>query len=60
MVYLGRAKYSIKTGVYIPLIVAENMELKDGDKVEFHIENQELIIRKSLKNGNKIKKTIVN
>ena len=58
MVYLGRARYSVKTGVYVPLIVAENMNLEDGDLVEFHIENQELIIRKTLKSRARIERTV--
>ena len=37
MVYLGRARYSVKNGVYIPLVVAENMELRDGDLLEFNM-----------------------
>jgi len=52
MVYLGKAKFSPKTGVYIPIIVAQNMSLEDGDLLEFHIEDSELKIRKAV--GNRI------
>ena len=55
MVYLGRAKYSRAYGVYIPLIVAENMELKDGEIVEFNmgtdvlqLSPRDLVARRSL------------
>jgi hypothetical protein len=55
MVYLGRAKYSRNYGFYIPLIVAENMELKDGDIVEFNmgtdvlqLSSRDLVARRSV------------
>ena len=49
-VYLGRTRFNTKTGVYLPIIVAENMNLQDGDLVEFYSESENIVIRKTVKN----------
>jgi len=48
MVKMGKAKFNPKTGIYIPIIVAENLGLVDGDLIEFFIEKEELILRKAI------------
>lgn len=46
------AFYSNPQLLYVPKAAVTALELEEGDKVEFHIENHAVQIRKAVKGGN--------